>query len=164
MLIFETTYFDYPLIKIIISLFCFLAAFVLIVNYKVHNVLNQYYKVKLNKNILVLLCFLVGILSFLLGNPFSFIKAREAIDNLHYKEVIGNIDEFNPKGCNEMGYESFVINGVFFKYTHRGMNNAFYSKTKCNDGFITNNGQKVKIYYLTINGQNKIIKMWLEKP
>jgi hypothetical protein len=109
-----------------------------------------------------LLCFLVGILSFFLGSPFSFIEAREAIDNLHYKQVIGNIDEFNPKKCNQMGDESFVINGVFFKYTHRGMNNAYYNKTKCTNGLIENNGQKVKVYYLTINGENKIIKMWIE--
>jgi len=62
--------------------------------------------------------------------------------------------------------ESFKVDNEYFEISYTGnypkKKTLYYTLTKNREGPITHNGQKVKIYYLNINGENKIIKMWLE--
>lgn len=56
--------------------------------------------------------------------------------------------------------ESFVVNGVKFECI-KGGSPVYYDKIIQEGSFIRGNGQKVKIEYIVVDGENKIIKLWI---
>ena len=92
-------------------------------------------------------------------------KIRDSINNQSYSIVDGEIDNLviMPKGGHAL--ESFTVNDILFKISYTGnypeSKTLYYTLTKNRNGPIHRNGQKVKIYYIPVNRDNKIIKMWV---
>ena len=94
-------------------------------------------------------------------------KIVKALKNNTYSITEGYIKNFHamPKGGHDI--ERFDINGTHFELLYSGnypgTKTLFYTLTKNRNGPIHGNGDKVKIYYISDNGENKIIKMWIQK-
>jgi hypothetical protein len=83
-----------------------------------------------------------------------------------YDVVEGKIKKFHIMPKSGHDYESFEVNNKYFEIVYTGnypdVKTLYYTLTKNRKGPIKYNGQQVKIYYLRIDGKNKIIKMWIE--
>jgi len=163
MLIFEISNWDYPIVFIVLSLLCLYVSYKLIVNPQIVFLLNRYYKANFPKWILVLVLILLSLLFPLLGGIIEFYKIDRALKEKSYGEVEGLIENFYAKKCNTKEYDSFMVNGVQFKYTNLTYLSPYYHRVACEGGEINHNGQKVKIYYIKVDKKNKIIKIWLQK-
>lgn len=79
----------------------------------------------------------------------------------------GEVKELHimPKSGHDK--ESFKINNEYFEMSYTGnypkKKTLYYTLTKNRNGPIRYNGQKIKVYYIKIYGENKIIQMWIEK-
>lgn len=95
-------------------------------------------------------------------------KVKTTIKTKTYKTIKGKIKNFYAMPKVGHDTERFDVNNVHFKILYTGNNpddkTLFYTLTKNRNGPIQRNGQKVKIHYITINGENEIIKMWVYEP
>ena len=132
-------------------------------------VLWQYHKYKKIKKFMfiLLVIFIIvhidGIIDFYQTKK----KISDAFKNKSFNIVEGYVENFHAMSKGGHDIEKFDVNGTHFEilYTgnYSGTKTLFYTLTKNRNGYIQNNGDKVKIYYITDNGKNKIIKMWILK-
>jgi len=93
------------------------------------------------------------------------IVVADAIKSQKFYVCKGIIRNFHamPKGGHEAEY--FDVNDTHFEILFTGdypnSKTLFYTLTKNRNGPIQKNGQKVKIHYIIVGGENKIIKMWV---
>ena len=159
MLIFETSYLDYPLWTLMISAIFFLLFLNITLNKKFEIILRDFYKNKYNKSFFIIVSFGLFFGFFVTGEPLSFWKAGKALKNKQFLTVEGKIENFVPKmKCSSHTYESFVVKNVKFEYSNHDSPNAYYKKVKCNGNKLKEN-QKIKIYYIREKNKNKIIKI-----
>ena len=161
-LVFETNYkslFNIWTIGMIILLLLFLYANnKKIINFKCNNLLVKYFH-KYLRVIFLLIVSLPLIIQLIL---VLFIKIN--ILNKTYSIVEGNVSNFKRGNCKKpFKEESFSVNNVSFKYMPEYQNSLFFKKGSCYGGPIRQNGQQVKIYYIKLFGNNKIIKLWIGK-
>lgn len=85
--------------------------------------------------------------------------------NGDYQTVEGEIEEFEPLAPNGNGTESFTVDETKFRYSKSALSYVGYKTTAADGGYITENGQKVRIRYIydeTYNN-NIILKLDIEK-
>lgn len=80
--------------------------------------------------------------------------------NGNYKVVEGEIEDFHAMPKEEHDSESFYVSHVYFYYPD--FTGYGYSTCKKDGGYITGNGQKVRISYITYLDQNLILKLEIE--
>jgi len=82
-----------------------------------------------------------------------------------YKVVQGKIKNYNPMHSKAGHLEAFDIGSIHFVIypTEFGSykKNLFYTTENTKSMPIHKNGQEVKVHYITIYGENKIIKIWV---
>ena len=85
--------------------------------------------------------------------------------NGNYQTVEGEIEKFEPLALNGNGTESFTVDGTEFRYSKSALSYVGYKTTAAEGGYITENGQKVRIRYIYDNtyDNNIILKLELEK-
>jgi len=110
-----------------------------------------------------LFIFIISGIGGTLVSFYNIITIKAALKNSSYLIVEGAIEKFKPIRCGSHLEETFSVNGILFSYNGYS-NDIFFHEQKCDGGPIKNNGQKVKIYYLNHNHENKIIKMWIKVP
>jgi hypothetical protein len=106
-----------------------------------------------------------GLLISLLTIPSSISsqqKTKEIFENKEYKTVEGKIENFNPMPYGGHAVESFTVNGVYFEYSDYILWDAF-NNTASHGGPIKNNGQLVRLSYITVDEENRILKIELKQ-
>jgi hypothetical protein len=92
-------------------------------------------------------------------------KISKIISEKSYNTVVGDVLFLHISGKYSHKPDHFKIKDIDFKvysFVRSAYDNALiYAKTKKTGGAIRENGQKVKIHYIALNGENKIIKMWV---
>ena len=90
----------------------------------------------------------------------AYIEIYEKYKSGEYEIVEGTVENFHP--MPEVGHdtEHFEVDGVYFEYMARNAKH-YYSQCKKDGGFITGNGQKVKIWYVSYGGYNHIMQLRL---
>jgi hypothetical protein len=95
------------------------------------------------------------------------IKIDEIMKLTTYKVIEGKVENLKTMPLSGHKPESFKVKDIYFEILYTGDypkdKTIYYTLTKNRNGPIQFNGQEVKIYYVTINGENKIIKMWIKK-
>jgi hypothetical protein len=107
-------------------------------------------------------------LFLLLYSLFDDIRIRYIVENAiktgTYKVVQGQIENYDFTRVNAGYMDEFDIDGINFQIPPTGFGSyqekLFYTAKNKNMP-IQENGQNVKIHYITISGENKIIKMWV---
>ena len=90
---------------------------------------------------------------------FDYYQVQQAINSKLVKEINGITENFT----HEVSFkDSFTVNGVMFEYI-KGASPVFYNKIVGTGSAIRGNGQQVKIDYIVVKGENKIIKLWVYK-
>ena len=82
--------------------------------------------------------------------------------NNDFKVVEGVIENFKPMPYGGHNSESFTVRGVYFEFSdyssYAGINS--FNQTASHGGPIRNNGQKVRLTYVSLtNGDNLILKV-----
>jgi len=106
-----------------------------------------------------------GLLISLLTIPSSISsqqKTKEIFENKEYKTVEGKIENFKPMPYEGHAVESFTVNGVYFEYSDYILWDAF-NNTASHGGPIKNNGQLVRLSYITVDEENRILKIELKQ-
>lgn len=106
-----------------------------------------------------------GLLISLLTIPSSISsqqKTKAIFENKEYKIVEGEIENFNPMPYEGHTVESFTVNGIYFEYSDYILWNAF-NNTASHGGPIKNNGQLVRLSYITVDEENRILKIELKQ-
>ena len=111
----------------------------------------------------------LGILFILLYSWYDHIRVMDMVENAiktkTYKVVQGKIKNYNPMYSKAGHLEAFDIDSIHFKIYPTGIGSyqgrLFYTTTNTKSMPIQRNGQKVKVHYITIHGENNIIKMWV---
>lgn len=142
-----------------IFIFIALLAIIIIVYY--------IFRIEIQKKIISTI--IIFFISFSIYGIYKKAQSSEFIQEsirLHNHEVVeGKIEKFHIMPLFGHDLESFEVNDKFFEIVYTGnypnTKTLYYTLTKNRKGPITHNGQKVKIYYLNINDENKIIKMWV---
>lgn len=78
------------------------------------------------------------------------------LKNGDFLTIVGYVENFDPLFWHEKDAERFEINGVCFEYSDSGVNG--YQVTAERGGVVTQNGQHLKIKYITNeDGENIIL-------
>ncbi len=107
---------------------------------------------------------IISSIIFLLTFPddFSSLKELKRIYNAgEYKVVEGVIEDFHPMPRSGHEMESFTVNNINFKYSDFVINHCF-NNTASHGGPIKQNGQQVRLSYITIGFENRILKVELK--
>jgi len=92
-------------------------------------------------------------------------KVEYAFNHKSYMVTEGMVDKLDPMPKGGHKIESFEVDGVLFKLSYTGNypteKTLVYTLTKNRNGPIQQNGQYVKVYYISHNGNNEIIEMWV---
>ena len=107
----------------------------------------------------------IGLVISLLTIPSSIAsqqRTKEIFENKEYKTVEGEIENFNPMPYGGHAVESFTVNGVYFEYSDYILWDAF-NNTASHGGPIKNNGQLVRLSYITVDEENRILKIELKQ-
>ena len=92
------------------------------------------------------------------GQISQYYERNELYESGNFKTVEGTIENFDPMPHSGHAMESFTVGGQYFRYSdfvvHHGFNN-----TASHGGPITNNGQKVRLGYITSGDDNIILKI-----
>ena len=72
--------------------------------------------------------------------------------------VEGTVHDFHPMPETLHDTESFTVNGIEFYYAY-DESPVYYSKCAFDGGYITHDGQKVKIWYIEKGGYNYIVRI-----
>jgi hypothetical protein len=83
----------------------------------------------------------------------------------NYETVEGTVQGFEPLPLNGNGTESFTVNGIQFRYSNSALSYIGYKTTAAEGGYITKNGQNVRIGYIYDDTyeNNIILKLDIEK-
>ena len=83
----------------------------------------------------------------------------------NYQTVEGAVQDFEPLPLNGNGTESFTVNGIQFRYSNSALSYYGYKTTAAEGGYITKNGQNVRIKYIydETYENNIILKLDIEK-
>ncbi|MFN5071490.1 MAG: hypothetical protein ACK5R0_03590 [Bacteroidota bacterium] len=106
-----------------------------------------------------------GLIISLLTIPSSISsqqKTKEIFETKEYKIVEGEIENFNPMPYEGHAVESFTVKGVYFEYSDYILWDAF-NNTASHGGPIKNNGQLVRLSYITVDEENRILKIELKE-
>ena len=92
-------------------------------------------------------------------NEFRSVLKKAALENGQYETVEGYVEKFHAMPPEGHDSEHFVIDGVYFQYTAFEERNG-YHRPACQGGVITNDGQYLKIGYVTNKkGENVILSI-----
>ena len=72
--------------------------------------------------------------------------------------VEGAIHDFHPMPETLHDTESFTVDGIAFYYSNH-KESFYYSTCAFDGGYITRNGQMVKIWYVEVDGYNYIVRI-----
>ncbi len=89
-------------------------------------------------------------------------RIQKIFENNEYQVVEGLIENFHPMPHNGHDVESFTINGVYFEYSDFKLVYSF-NNTASHGGPLRRNGQQVKLSYINLNGENRILKVELKE-
>jgi hypothetical protein len=89
-------------------------------------------------------------------------KTKEMIENKEYRVVEGKIENFHPMPRSGHEVESFDVNCVHFEYSDYMLQYGF-NNTASHGGPLKQNGQEVRLAYITRNGHNRIIRIELKQ-
>lgn len=89
-------------------------------------------------------------------------KTREIFEKKEFQVVEGKIENFHPMPHSGHDVESFDVNGVHFEYSDYILQYGF-NNTASHGGPLTQNGQEVRLSYITIEGENRILKIELKQ-
>lgn len=106
-----------------------------------------------------------ALIMLLLAVPCSIAnrnKTKEIYENKEYKIIEGVIENFHPMLNSGHNSESFNVDGVYFEYSDFLLQYEF-NKTASHGGPLKRNGQEVRLSYITVNGENRILKIELKK-
>ena len=106
-----------------------------------------------------------ALLMLLLTVPSSLAnrnRTQKIFENQEYQVVEGKIEDFHPMPHSGHDVESFTVNGVYFEYSDYMLVYGF-NNTASHGGPIKRNGQQVRLSYITVNGDNRILKIELRE-
>ena len=89
-------------------------------------------------------------------------KTKRIFENKEYKVVEGKIEGFHPMPYSGHDVESFTVNGVYFEYSDYMRVYAF-NNTSSHGGPLKRNGQQVRLSYITVGEENRILKVELKQ-
>jgi hypothetical protein len=142
-----------------ISIVAFVILILLITNLKTIKEIPHkvYYK--------IFVVFISFLFLIMLYDIYNIYITNRAIKDKTYRTIEGKVKNLILMGKKHSRIEAFEINNIYFEilYPGRSINqeSLFYEYVKEKGGPIHKNGQKVKIHYIALNGENKIIKMWV---
>ena len=90
----------------------------------------------------------------------ALIEIYEKYKSGEYEIVEGTVENFHPMPEELHDAEHFEVDGIYFEYMARNAKH-YYSQCKKDGGFITGDGQKVKIWYVSYGGNNYIMQLKL---
>jgi predicted membrane protein len=91
-------------------------------------------------------------------------KTMKAYEEGNYKTEIGKIENFEPMPFGGHQQEKFTLNGIEFDYSDFSLSHYGFHNSASHGGPIKENGQEVKIGYITSeNGKNIIWKIELNE-
>lgn len=111
----------------------------------------------------------VSMTALCVANIYEFKNLKTNVLDLYfngnYQTVEGTIEEFEPLPLNGNGTESFTVNGINFRYSKSALSYVGYKTTAAEGGYITENGQKIRIRYIYdyTYDNNIILKLDIEK-
>lgn len=148
MLVFQTSYISFGLVFFsLASLFFLFRTYQYIFGNK--QVVNQY-------EVYFTIFMFIGSLIVPIGTVLDIYQVQKAIDSNLVEHITGKTEKF----MYDTSTDSFIVNGIKFKYT-KGGNSVYYGKIRREGGLIRKNNQKVKIDYIEVDGENRIIKLWV---
>ena len=89
-------------------------------------------------------------------------KTKMIFENKEYKVVEGKIENFHAMPYSGHDVESFTVNGVYFEYSDYMLVYGF-NKTASHGGPLKSNGQQVRLSYITVGEENRILKVELKQ-
>lgn len=89
-------------------------------------------------------------------------KTQKIFENKEYKVVEGIIENYRPMPSNGRGGESFCVKNKCFKYSDNAVIYGF-NNTASHGGPLRGNGQQVRLSYITVDGENRILKIELRQ-
>lgn len=89
-------------------------------------------------------------------------KTQKIFENQEYQVVEGTIEDFHPMPHSGHDVESFTVNGVYFEYSDYMLVYGF-NNTASHGGPLKRNGQQVRLSYISVNGDNRILKIELKE-
>lgn len=89
-------------------------------------------------------------------------KTQKIFENQEYQVVEGKIEDFHPMPHSGHDVESFTVNGVYFEYSDYMLVYGF-NNTASHGGPLKRNGQQVRLSYITVDGDNRILKIELKE-
>ena len=89
-------------------------------------------------------------------------RTQKIFENKEYKVVEGIIENFHPMPHSGHDHESFIVNGVHFEYSDFYIFYGF-NNTASHGGPLKQNGQEVRLSYITVDGENRILKIELKQ-
>lgn len=106
-----------------------------------------------------------GLVMLLLTVPGSLAdqhQTKRIFENKEYKVVQGRIQNFHPMPYSGHDVESFSVNGVYFEYSDYMLVYGF-NNTVSHGGPLKGNGQQVRLSYITVGEENRILKIELKQ-
>lgn len=88
-------------------------------------------------------------------------KTNSIYENKEYEIVEGKIENFVPMPYSGHSHESFAVNGVHFEYSDYYIFYGF-NNTASHGGPLKEDGQQVRLSYITVHGENRILKIELK--
>lgn len=153
--------FGYIICIIMVSLF----TYIVINNFRHKKTLNgeTLYKTVITERVMTILALTLTLCAFLfaiVANIIDYNFIKNSYHERNYNVVEGVVEEFIPMKFEGHSQESFIVEGIEFSYSR---SNPIYGYhfPKVDGGFITGNGQYVKISYITYNEINIIVKLEL---
>jgi hypothetical protein len=89
-------------------------------------------------------------------------RTQKIFENQEYQVVQGKIEDFHPMPHSGHDVESFTVNGVYFEYSDYMLVYGF-NNTASHGGPLKRNGQQVRLSYITVDGDNRILKIELKE-
>lgn len=89
-------------------------------------------------------------------------RTQKIFENQEYQVVEGKIEDFHPMPHSGHDVESFTVNGVYFEYSDYMLVYGF-NNTASHGGPLKRNGQQVRLSYITVDGDNRILKIELKE-
>jgi hypothetical protein len=89
-------------------------------------------------------------------------RTLKIFENKEYQVVEGVIEDFHPMPHSGHDVESFTVKGVYFEYSDFMLVYGF-NNTASHGGPLKRNGQQVRLSYINVNGDNRILKIELKE-
>lgn len=89
-------------------------------------------------------------------------KTQKIFKNKEYQVVEGIIEHFHPMPHEGHEVESFTVNDVYFEYSDYMLVYGF-NNTASHGGPLKRNGQQVRLSYIKLHGENRILKIEIKE-